>query len=313
MKNMKLPKIALGAWAWGNDGTFGNNWTAESLRPIFDKAMENELNLWDTAYVYGMGTSEKTLGEFLKALPRDSYIVSDKFTPQCADYSSATPVEDMLNTEYQMLGIDNMDIYWVHNPVDAPRWITEVAQYFEGKEDAPIIGVSNHNLAEIKEADEILKAHGLKLGAVQNHYSLLNRSSEDSGILDYCKENDIYFFAYMVLEQGALSGKYDTRNPMPAGSGRAETYNPVLDKLEIMNGKLKEIADKYTVAPAQIPVAWAIAKGTLPIIGVTKESHVDDAVKAMNIKLTTEEIKGLEATADSLNLNLIRMWEKKMD
>ena len=313
MKNMKLPKIALGAWAWGNDGTFGNNWTAESLRPIFDKAMENGLNLWDTAYVYGMGTSEKTLGEFLKALPRDSYIVSDKFTPQCADYSSATPVEDMLNTEYQMLGIDNMDIYWVHNPVDAPRWITEVAQYFEGKEDAPIIGVSNHNLAEIKEADEILKAHGLKLGAVQNHYSLLNRSSEDSGILDYCKENDIYFFAYMVLEQGALSGKYDTRNPMPAGSGRAETYNPVLDKLEIMNGKLKEIADKYTVAPAQIPVAWAIAKGTLPIIGVTKESHVDDVVKAMNIKLTTEEIKGLEATADSLNLNLIRMWEKKMD
>ena len=313
MKNMKLPKIALGAWAWGNDGTFGNNWTTEGLRPIFDKAMENELNLWDTAYVYGMGTSEKTLGEFLKALPRDSYIVSDKLTPQCADYSSATPVEDMLNTEYQMLGIDNMDIYWVHNPVDAPKWITEVAQYFEGKEDAPIIGVSNHNLAEIKEADEILKAHGLKLGAVQNHYSLLNRSSEDSGILDYCKENDIYFFAYMVLEQGALSGKYDTRNPMPAGSGRAETYNPVLDKLEIMNGKLKEIADKYTVAPAQIPVAWAIAKGTLPIIGVTKESHVDDAVKAMNIKLTTEEIKGLEATADSLNLNLIRMWEKKMD
>ncbi len=54
-----LPKIALGAWAWGNDGTFGNNLTAESLKPIFDTAMENGLNLWDTAYAYGMGTSEK--------------------------------------------------------------------------------------------------------------------------------------------------------------------------------------------------------------------------------------------------------------
>ena len=52
-----LPKIALGAWAWGNDGTFGNNLTAESLKPIFDTAMENGLNLWDTAYAYGMETS----------------------------------------------------------------------------------------------------------------------------------------------------------------------------------------------------------------------------------------------------------------
>ena len=57
-----LPKIALGAWAWGNDGTFGGDITAESLRPIFDTAMANGLNLWDTAYAYGMGTSEKVRG-----------------------------------------------------------------------------------------------------------------------------------------------------------------------------------------------------------------------------------------------------------
>lgn len=308
-----LPKIALGAWAWGNDGTFGGQLRADSLRPIFDAAMKEGLNLWDTAYVYGMGTSEKTLGSFLQDLPRDAYIVSDKFTPQCADYSSATPVKDMLKTEYEMLGIDSMDIYWVHNPVDAPKWITEVAKYFEGKENVPVIGVSNHNLAEIKEADSILREHGLKLGAVQNHYSLLNRSSEDSGIVEYCKENDIQFWAYMVLEQGALSGKYDTKNPMPEGSGRAQTYNRVLDKLEIMNAKLKEVADKYGVAPAQIPVAWAIAKGALPIIGVTKVNHVEDAVKACNVTLSDEEIADLEKTADSLDLNLIRMWEKKME
>ncbi|MCR4831967.1 MAG: aldo/keto reductase [Butyrivibrio sp.] len=308
-----LPKIALGAWAWGNDGTFGDNWTEDSLKPIFDAAMKEGLNLWDTAYVYGMGTSEKTLGSFLKNLPRDSYIISDKFTPQCADYTSATPVEDMLNTEYEMLGIDNMDVYWIHNPVDAPKWITEVAKYFEGKENVPVIGVSNHNLAEIKEADRILREHGLRLGAVQNHYSLINRSSEDSGIIDYCKENGIQFWAYMVLEQGALSGKYDTKNPMPTGSGRAQIYNPVLDKLEIMNAELKKVADRYNVAPAQISVAWAISKGALPIIGVTKVNHVEDAVKACNVTLTVEEISGLEKCADSLELNLVRMWEKKME
>ena len=307
-----LPKIALGAWAWGNDGTFGNNFTVEDLKPIFDAAMENGLNLWDTAYAYGMGTSEKALAGFLKGLPRESYLVSDKFTPQCADPSSDTAMADMVEMQLKLMELDKFDIYWIHNVVGAPRWIEDLAKYFEGKDDVPLIGVSNHNLAEIKQANKILKAHGLKLSAVQNHYSLINRSSEDSGILDYCKENDITFFAYMVLEQGALSGKYDTAHPMPEGSARAETYNPVLDKLEVLNAELKKLADKYNAGPAQIPVAWAIAKGTLPIIGVTKENQVMDAVKAANISLGAAETAELEKVADSLELNVIRFWEKEM-
>ena len=78
-----LPKIALGAWAWGNDGTFGNNMTAETLRPIFDAAMANGLNLWDTAYAYGMGASEKVLAGFLKTLPRDAYFVTGEKIGDC--------------------------------------------------------------------------------------------------------------------------------------------------------------------------------------------------------------------------------------
>lgn len=308
----KLPKIALGAWAWGNDGTFGYNFTAESLKPIFDTAMDNGLNLWDTAYAYGMGTSEKVLAGFLKGLPRESYLVSDKFTPQCADPASENAMKDMIEMQLELMDLDCFDVYWIHNVWEAPKWTEELAKYFEGKDNVPLIGVSNHNLAEIKQANEILKAHGLKLSAVQNHYSLINRSSEDSGILDYCKENDIYFFAYMVLEQGALSGKYDTQHPMPEGSARAETYNPVLDKLEVLNAELKKLADTYNVGPAQIPVAWAIAKGTLPIIGVTKTNHVEDAVKAANVTLTAEETAELEKIADSLEINAIRFWEKEM-
>ena len=307
-----LPKIALGAWAWGNDGTFGNNLTEGYLRPIFDTAMENGLNLWDTAFAYGMGTSEKVMAGFLKGIPRESVLVSDKFTPQCADASSPTAMKDMIEMQLKLMDLDRFDIYWIHNVWDAPKWTEELAKYFESKDNVPLLGVSNHNLAEIKQANEILKARGLKLSAVQNHYSLINRSSEDSGILDYCKENDITFFAYMVLEQGALSGKYDTKHPMPEGSARAETYNPVLDKLEILNAELKKLADKYNVQTAQIPVAWAIAKGTLPIIGVTKESHVEDAVNAANVALTDEETKELEKLADSLEINAIRFWEKEM-
>ena len=306
-----LPKIALGAWAWGNDGTFGNNITAESLKPIFDTAMANGLNLWDTAYAYGMGTSEKVLASFLKGLPRDSFLISDKFTPQCAG-GKPTAMSDMIGMQLQLMELDRFDIYWIHNVWDAPHWTEELAKYYEGKEKVPLLGVSNHNLAEIQQASEILKSHGLKLSAVQNHYSLINRSSEDSGILDYCRENGITFFAYMVLEQGALSGKYDTKHPMPEGSARAETYNPVLDKLELLNAKLRNLAEKYGVGAAQIPVAWAIAKGTLPIIGVTKENQVLDAVKAANVTLAAEDAAELEKLADSLKLNVIRFWEKEM-
>ncbi len=85
-----------------------------------------------------------------------------------------------------------------------------------------------------------------------------------------------------------------------------------LDKIEILNAELKKLADKYGVEIAQIPVAWAVAKGTLPIIGVTKEKHVEDAVKAANIALTSDEVAQLEKTADALNINAIRFWEKEM-
>ena len=313
MAAINLPKIALGAWAWGNDGTFGDGIDAADLKPIFDEAMSAGLNLWDTAYAYGMGTSEKVLAGFLKNLPRESYLVSDKLTPQCLDATSSDPVAAMHNMQLDLMGLDHFDIYWVHNTAQAPNWTRALAEFFQGRKDVPMIGVSNHNLAEIKEADAILREHGLRLGAVQNHLSLINRSSEDSGILDWCRKNDVVFFSYMVLEQGALSGKYDTAHPMPKGSARAQTYNPVLDKLEVLNAKLAEVAKAHGVGVAQVPVAWAIAKGTLPIVGVTKKRHVTDAAAAAAVSLTNAEVAELEELADSLGINAIRFWEKVMD
>jgi len=313
MAKTTLPKVALGAWAWGNDGTFGSGIAPEELRPIFDAAMSAGLNLWDTAYAYGMGTSEKVLGEFLKGLPRESYLVSDKLTPQCLDTTAANPVGYMHDMQLELMGLDRFDIYWVHNTSEAPKWTRALAEFFDGKADAPMIGVSNHNLAEIKEADAILRERGLKVGAVQNHFSLINRSSEDSGILQWCHENDAVFFSYMVLEQGALSGKYDTAHPMPEGSARAQTYNPVLDKLEVLNAKLAQVAEAHGVGVAQVPVAWAIAKGTLPIVGVTKERHVADAAAAASVALAESEVHELEDLADSLGINAIRFREKVMD
>lgn len=311
MEQKNMPKIALGAWAWGNDGTFGGNLTAAGLRPVFDAAMKAGLNLWDTAYAYGMGTSEQVLGEFLKDYPRDSYLISDKFTPQCADPSAENAVTSMFENSARLLGVEDMDIYWIHNPVGAPEWTRKLIPLAKSGKIGRI-GLSNHSLAEIKEAAAILEAEGLKIDAIQNHYSLLNRSSETSGILDYCKEHCITFFSYMVLEQGALSGKYDTQHPFPADSDRGAVYNPMLPQLEKLGAGLKEIADAHGVAAAQVPVAWAIAKGTLPIIGVTKVYQVEDAVKAAALELTSDEIETMERLAGETPLNVIRYWEKEM-
>ena len=306
-----LAKIALGAWAWGNDGTFGNEHNIEDLKPIYDKSMELGLNLWDTAYVYGMGKSEEVLGEFLKTSNREDFVISTKFTPQLAEMFEANEVTSMYENSAKILGVEDIDIFWIHNPVGAPEWTKKLVETAK-EHDIKMIGVSNHNLAEIKEANEILKEAGLKLGAVQNHYSLLNRSSEDSGILEYCKENDIIFFSYMVLEQGALSGKYDTAHPFPEGSDRANAYGESLAEIEELNKAIADIAENHNAKVAQLPIAWAIAKGTLPIVGATKVHHVEDAADAVNIELSGDEIKTMEELADKANVNTIRIWEKEM-
>lgn len=307
----KMPKIAMGAWAWGNDGTFGDNYTAADLKDVYETAIKNNLNLWDTAFVYGMGRSEKVLGELAKDTPKDDLILSTKFTPQCDDGTPDT-MRHMLEGSLENLKTEVIDVWWIHNPMDVEKYtpmLIPLAQ--SGKIRS--IGVSNHSLAEIKRANEILGAAGLKVSAVQNHFSLLNRSSEKSGILNYCRENEITFYAYMVLEQGALSGKYDTNHLFPAESDRGKTYNLMMSEIEKLTAVMKEVGDTHGISTAQVGIAWAIAKGTLPIIGVTKVKHVEDAAQAAAVSLSSEEIEKLQKTADDLELSTIRYWEKEMN
>lgn len=311
----KYPSIALGTWSWGTgmaggDQVFGNNLGAEDLKPVFDEAMKNGLNLWDSAVVYGMGVSESILASFTKECKREDVFISTKFTPQIAG-NSDNPVVEMCEGSLSRFNTDYIDMYWIHNPADVERWTPMLVPLVkEGK--VRQVGVSNHNLAQIKRAEEILSREGIHISAVQNHYSLLYRSSEKAGILDFCKVNGISFWAYMVLEQGALNGKYDTEHPLPAGSQRGETYNPLLPQIEKLTAVMNDIGDKYGISPAQVAMAWAIAKGTMPIIGVTKLSHVQDAVGAAHIALASEDIEVLEAVASQTDVDTRGSWEMPM-
>ena len=313
--NTNTPKIALGAWSWGTgaaggDQVFGNHLFEEELKPVFDRAMECGLNLWDTAAVYGEGSSERILGNFVKDISREDVILSTKFTPQIAS-DSPDAMQEMIDGSKERLHTDVIDIYWIHNPMDVEKWTPNLIPLAKSGQ-IKSIGVSNHNLAQIKRANEILGAQGLKVSAVQNHFSLLHRSSERAGILDYCKENGITFYAYMVLEQGALTGRYHEANPFPAGTGRGDSYNPHLKKLEMLIDEMKTIGTRFDASPAQIATAWAIAKGTLPIIGVTKVNQVEEAAKAAEIELTAEEISRLERLGDETGVHTLREWEMEM-
>ncbi|OAL82595.1 MULTISPECIES: aldo/keto reductase [unclassified Acinetobacter] len=312
----KLPKVALGTWSWGTgfaggDTVFGNHLSDSQMAEIFSKAMQQGLNLWDTAPVYGMGSSETALGKLIPQYPREDIIISTKFTPQIADEQSAEPVTAMLNASLERLGVQDIDIYWIHNPADVERWTPGLIPLLQSGK-VKQVGVSNHSLKQISRVNEILKPAGFSVSAVQNHYSMLYRSSEEAGILDYCHQNNMTFFAYMVLEQGALSGRYDSQHPMPAGSDRAETYNNVLPQLEKLTAAMKEMGDQKNASVAQIAIAWAIAKGTLPIIGVTKVDHVTDASRAAEIQLSADEMVTLEELAKATGVDTRGAWEKPM-
>ncbi len=315
MMNKVLPKIALGAWSWGTgaaggDQVFGNHLFEKDLQPVFNKAMECGLTLWDTAAVYGEGSSERILGNFVKNVCQENIIISTKFTPQIAS-NSKTAMQDMLNGSKERLNVDMIDIYWIHNPMNVEKWTPDLIPLAKSGQ-IKLIGVSNHNLEEIKRANEILATEGLKISAVQNHFSLLHRSSERAGILDYCKENGIVFDSYMVLEQGALTGRYNKEQPFPMGTSRGDSYNPHLAEIEDLVAELKKIGEKYNASPAQIATAWAIAKGTLPIIGVTKVKQVEEAAAATQITLSLEEVRRLEKLGDKTGVQTLREWEKEM-
>ena len=313
---MKETKIALGTWAWGagafgGDAVFGSNTDVENLKPVFEAAMKAGLNLWDTATVYGMGESERILGTLAKGVNRDDVAISTKFTPQIAEIFENS-VEKMADASIERMDCGYIDMYWIHNPMDVERWTPGLIPLLKSGK-VKRVGVSNHNIQEIERANEILGEAGFKVSAVQNHFSLLYRSSEKGGVLDYCKKNDIEFWAYMVLEQGALSGKYNKENPLPEESDRGKKYNPVLPQLEALTNEMTTIGQKYGASCPQIGIAWAIAKGALPLIGATKERHVIEAAEAAKIQLTVEEVERLEKLADATGIDTRGGWEHSME
>ncbi|MCQ2749748.1 MAG: aldo/keto reductase [Clostridia bacterium] len=279
------------------------------LREVFVSAVRNGFTMYDTAPIYSSGESERIIGELkqyydgkveIEENSKKEIQISTKFFPTLFKPTSKMAEECEMSLE--RMHLDNIDIFWIHVPQNYKKWTKELIPLLKERK-VKHVGVSNFNLNQIIEAKEILEDAGYKLSGVQNHLSLIYQNNIDNNILDWCHENGVKFFSYMVMEQGALSGKYTPESPMPRGSMRAKVYTPaVLRKMKPLQDYLNELAEQYGVSPSQIAVAWALEKGTIPIAGVTQQKQVYELTKTFDVHLTPQEVAKLTNIGKEVNI-----------
>ena len=301
-------KVMIGTWAWGTGSNgsgmiFGNKQDPKVLADSFKEAVKNGFLKWDTAAVYGMGTCEKLLGKLINRY--DDIFISTKFFPNKKFKSGA--LTQSLKDSLERLGRDHADLFWIHVPNNLSENLEEAIPHIKsGKIKS--IGISNVSLDHIRLAESVLEKAGLKLGAVQNHFSILRNDQQK--IIDYCNSKGIEYYAYMVLEQGALSGRYSAKNHFPTISMRNLMFpKSKFKKIEGLLGKMKELADKIGVDPSQIPILWAMGKGAVPIVGITKPAHAKKLSDAMGVILTKEQMDMLEQEAVKTGIRQQGSWE----
>lgn len=313
-----MEKPVLGTWGWLDNHIFGKSPAgADVLKETFDAACEEGLVAWDLAPVYSGGAAESLFGEISEECGRGLFVMT-KFTPMLANamlpeikksnkgknvnYAEET-VRKMLDGSLTRLKRDFVDIYWLHHTTGFEQWLAAMIKVSDGHVRG--IGISNASLSQVKKAKEMLEAAGLKLAGVQNHFSLLHRKSEINGIMEFCMENGIPFYAYMVLEQGALCDNEGFED----GTERAYAYNKKYAEIVPVREALKETADVYGVTGEEIAVAYALYKNAIPIVGVTKPEHVRSLARAAKLKLKEEDAEKLEAAAEGCG-DYTRIWER---
>lgn len=310
INNKPIPKIAIGTWGWGEgiNGSrliFGTKPKKEDMLKTFDIAYSDGFTLWDTAAIYGFGTAERTLS---RATGNRDFVLSAKYTP-ILPYNPDL-IEKSLSSTISKFNGKIPDIYWLHMPVDIKKHLQYLARLQKVGRIGDI-GISNFSKLEAISAINIAKSLGTRIAAVQNHYSLIYRKHEFNGLLNLCQNENILFFAYMVLEQGALTGNYTEKNPFPPLSRRGLAFPK--SKLKILSplfDALSNIAKKYEISPAEVNILWSIHKGTIPIIGITSPKNARSLVKLKNIKLEKYDIAILENFAKSIDINTVGFWEK---
>lgn len=298
--DIEISKLCLGCMSFGKAGTM-HDWTLdiEKSEAVIKHALSLGINFFDTANGYSAGTSEEYLGKAIKNnVPRDEVVIASKVYFNEGRLSRKAILREIEGT-LGRLGTDYLDLYIIHRfDYDTP--IEETMEALNslvkaGKVRA--IGASAMYGYQFHNMQLAAKEHGwTPFSAMENHYNLLYREDERE-LIPICKQMDVSLMPYSPLAGGHLS-----RATWESDSLRGQTDRVAKGKYDKMEqqdirivGRVKELSEKYGCKMSQIAIAWQWAKGIAsPIIGATKTSYLEDAVGALEINLTAEDITYLE-------------------
>ena len=302
---LDISRICLGCMSYGGGNQGNHAWSLgeEESRPFIKRALEAGINFFDTANRYSLGSSEEILGRAIKDFARrDEIVVATKVYgrmrpgPNGAGLSRKAIFAE-IDASLRRLDMDYVDLYQIHR-FDHDTPIEETLEALDdvvkaGK--ARYIGASSMWTWQFAKALYLSDVHGWsRFVSMQDHYNLLYRE-EEREMLPFCRDQGIGVIPWSPLARGRLTRPWD------ATSARSETddFGKTLyrDEDRTIVEAVAGVAADRGVSPAQVALAWMLSKPGIsaPIIGATKMEHLDDAIAAVEVELTRDEIDRLEA------------------
>jgi aryl-alcohol dehydrogenase-like predicted oxidoreductase len=279
----------------------------EASRPLIRKALEAGINFFDTADMYSLGASEEVLGRALKDFgpARDQVVIGTKvFYPMSDDPNqrglSRKHIMHAIDDSLRRLGTDYVDLYQIHRFDPAVR-IEETLETLDDLVRAgKVLYVGGSSMAAWQFTKMLYTADAkgwARFVTMQNHYNLIYRE-EEREMIPLCLEEGIGLLPWSPLARGRLAGKRrpETMRAKTDTFGR-QIYGEEISEADAgVVGRLETVANQQGLPPVQLALAWLLHKPGVvaPILGASKPSHIDDAVAALDIRLTKETIAALE-------------------
>ncbi|MGK7874768.1 MAG: aldo/keto reductase [Xenococcaceae cyanobacterium] len=294
--------LGVGTWAWGDSlfWSYGKDYGAQQVLEAFQASIESGVTFFDTAEVYGLGESERLLGQFIKQLsPQAPVQVATKYFPFPWRWQQQA-VGAALSASLERLQVDQVVLYQVHWPFELflkqkNLMAALAAEVKRGRIQA--VGVSNYSARQMKLTQQYLAEQGIPLAVNQVRYSLLNREIERNGVLEAACQLGVTILAYCPLAQGLLTGKYSPEKVnIPQGARRLDPRfsRKGLEKIAPLLTLLRRLGEKYQKTPAQVSLNWLIAQGgVMPIPGAKTAEQARQNAGALGWQLLPEDVEQL--------------------
>lgn len=295
VNGVRLSAVGVGCWQFGSsDWGYGRGYEATAVS-IVHRALDLGVNLIDTAEIYARGVSEAIVGRAIEGR-RDEAFVATKVWPV---WPSAPKVFEHGRLSAMRLGIDVIDLYQVHWPNPAVPVASTMAGMHRLQDDGIVrhVGVSNFPAPKWAAAERAL---GRPVLSNQVHFSLVQRKPE-AAVLPHAQANDRLVIAYSPLGQGLLGGRYD-RDHLPASPARLN--NPLflpenLERATPLIDTLRRVAAAHDATPAQVALAWLLAKPNVVVIpGASSVAQLEHNVAAADLELSDDDVAELTAASD---------------